>query len=172
MVDTIETTVARSENASQTKVAAPKTTQSKGKAGQVARRMPIGEGETVVRGITVLDDNKVKASFTFKLDDKSSERYSATVMLDYTNVSRAEVLIDASRSHVITLQRKLREMGDGALDASVYQNVDVKRDLIEDTRKSVDPETRDLHAFARAANLSPADAKMFLAAIKAGKLKL
>jgi hypothetical protein len=63
-------------------------------------------------------------------------------------------------------------LGDGALDASVYTRVDVKRDLVDGTRSSVDPETRGLQAFAKAADISHDVARKILAAVKAGTLKL
>ncbi len=149
--------------------------QTKGKAkqgGTAAKRLPIGEGDSVTRGIEVLGDRVVKASYTFKLSDADKMRYGVVTTFDYSDCTMAEILEMATRPNVITLQRNLRQMGDNALDATIYQNVNVKRDLIEAQRSTTDGETRDVHAFARAAKISPDVARQYLAAIANGTLKL
>lgn len=149
-----------------------KMSHVKAKGALPARRLPIGDGETASSRIEVVDDKHVKASFSFKLERDSKLRYGHTVLFDYSNCSMAEILTDATRSHVITVQRKLREMGEGALDATVYGNVDVKRELVDATRSTIDPEIRSLAAFAKAAKLSHDDARRYIDAIASGKLKL
>jgi hypothetical protein len=89
-------------------------------------------------------------------------------MLDFSNCSDSEILEAACKTHVITLQRGLRAMGKGALKADVYRQVNVKRDLVEAQRSTMDGETRDLHAFARAAGITDMDrARKLLARIVA-----
>lgn len=150
-----------------------KMSQSKKPVASVARRQPIGEGNDFTRRFEVLDDNRVKASYTFKLDENSKQKYGVTTILDYSKCSKAEILIDASRSHVITLQRELRAMREGALNADVYMNVDVKVDILDAGRATVDPETRGLHAFMKSAGVTDIDlARKYIAAIASGKLKL
>lgn len=139
---------------------------------QPVKRIPIGDGETATQRVEVLNDTTVRVGYSFKLSDAAKERYGAVTTLDFAGCTQADILELATKSLVIKLQRNLRQMSNGALDATVYQNVNVKRDLVEATRSAIDPETRDLHAFARAANLSPDVAAKLLAKIKAGEIVL
>lgn len=164
-------TVGDKKAAAMAKMSQTKGATKSSTAGAV-KRLPIGEGESASPKIEVLDDKHVKASFSFKLDKDAKVRYGHTVLFDYSTCSLAEILTDATRSHVITVQRNLRALGDGALDATVYRNVNVKSDLLEAARSIGDPTTRGLHAFARAANVSQEQARKVLAMIASGELKL
>jgi hypothetical protein len=187
MVDAINTTEANVANTNaKTDASSPrilrdvtaastaKTTQSKSPKGHVGvRRVPIGDGETATSKIEIVDENTVKATYTFKLDQKSTLRYGVTTVFDYSGTSKAELMETSTRTHVITLQRKLREMGEGALDASVFSRVHVKSEIVEATRTAIDGPTRDLYAFARASKITDIDvARRWLAAIADGTAKL
>lgn len=156
--------------AEQPKVVAQKGTKSPKNATKVegvAKRQPLGVDEVAKRDKVLLDDNKMQSSYTFKISGDATERYAITTVFDYSNCSRSELLELATASAQIIIQSKLRAMKDGALQPHCFNNVDVKRDIIEAQKTPIDDETRSIRALARAAGVSEEDARTILADLAA-----
>lgn len=136
-----------------------KMTRSTAKVAQTGKRQPLGADESAKTEMTVISDNIVKADYTFRLDGKSKDRYPITTEFDFSNCSRQELLELATASVRITTQAKLRAMGDGALNPNVYQKVDVKSDILDTTRREVDPIQSAIRALVRATGMTEEKAR-------------
>lgn len=141
-----------------------KMTQGKSKVANTARRQPLGADETAKREMEVLDNSRVRSAYTFRKDENSKDRYPITTVFDFSNCSQAEILELATASVRITLQAKLRAMGDGALNPDVYAKVDVKSDILDTTRSQVDPMTSAIRALIRATGMPETEARALVEA--------
>ncbi len=139
-----------------------KTTAINTKSGQPSKRQPLGADEPASTSIDVIGDKVVKATYTFRLDGKTKDRYSITTVFDYSNCTDAEILELATASVRITTQAKLRAMGDGALNHGVYEKVDVKSDILDTTKREIDPIQSAIRALVRATGMDEARARVMV----------
>jgi hypothetical protein len=89
---------------------------------------------------------KVTATYTCRKDKDSPDRYAVESTLDFSNCSQDEILEMASRTVVIDLQRQWRTLAKSnlanATKPGTFGTIDVKRDVVEATRKAADPTTK------------------------------
>lgn len=151
---------AQAEKAAAKQRAMAKMTQPKAQTS----RTPLAADAVAKRSFLLLDDNKVKAEYTFRVDEKSKDRYPIVTVFDFGNCSREDILFLAASSVRITVQGKLRSMGNSALDASTYATVDVKSEVCEAQKSQVDETIRGIRALARATGVSEARAREIIEA--------
>ena len=147
------------DTATSAKVASPKTARilkdaPKPAVASPAKRTPIPEGEAAKREFTFPATGKVGAKFSFKLNDKATERYQVESTFDFTGCTQEEILELAASSVRITIQGKLRAMGESALDPNAMRVVDVKRDVVETQRSVVDDTVKAIRALMKATGMS------------------
>jgi hypothetical protein len=120
----------------------------------------LAEGESVSTTTRVLDENRVETTFGFKLSANAKERYKKTCTFDFSKCTRDELLQLATSNVRITIQGRLRSMGDAALNSGIFANVDVKSEVVDATKQSVDDLTKAARSIARASggNITEAEA--------------
>jgi len=138
--------------------------------GKSATREPIAPDTKATRSFAVTRPNVVNAVFTFKLHDGATERYNMESEFDFNNCSNDEILFLAASSVRITIQGKLRQMGDAALDVGTFAHVDVKSDVVDSTRSPMSDDVRSIRAIARVAKCSEEKAREIMAGLLAGTL--
>jgi len=167
--------IAEKTNAASTGEARKTTKPSKSTSAvpKSERLQPLAEGQSSSTTTRVLDDNKVETTFGFKMHKDATERYSKTCIFDFSNVSRAELLELATSNVRITIQGRLRKMGDAALNVAALAAVDVKSEVVDAEKGTTDDLTRAARSFARASNgmVSERDARAILEAQLAKKTK-
>ena len=140
-------------------VVLPKGNKKMAQPKAATLRHPLADGDVAKRSFLLLDDNKVRAEYTFRTDTNSTDRYPIATVFDFGNCSREDILFLASSSVRITIQGKLRSMGNSAFDVTVFAKVDVKRDVVDAQKSQVDETIRGIRALARAAGISEARAR-------------
>lgn len=134
------------------------------KVANATLRTPIPNGESAKREFKPIDATKLQATYSFKLSDKDADRYQVESVFDFSNCSAQEIMELAASSVRITIQGKLRAMGQGALNTSAFANVDVKKECIDSARSSADDFTKASRALGK---LSDAEKQRLLAALSA-----
>jgi hypothetical protein len=141
----------------------PKVVKHTGKAKVLnapAKRVPIAEGETRKRLLEVVPNTRtVRATYTFKVDAKSTDEYPVESVFDFSGCTDEEILILASSSVRITIQAKLRAMGDVATNIDTFANVDVKTDVLNSARLPVDETLKTIRQLARVTGITEAAAR-------------
>ena len=148
----------------QPQVVKPKAAKANGKVKSTSpavKRIAIAEGETRKRILEVVPDTKiVRATYTFKIDNKSTDDYPVESMLDFSDCTDEEILILAAKSVRIDVQAKLRALGQSAIDdATVMSVVNVKTDVLNSVRLPVDETLRTIRQLARGTGMSEAAAR-------------
>jgi len=104
---------------------------------------------------------KVNATFTFAAS-KGATEYPVESVFDFSSCTQAEILILAASSVRITIQAKLRALGDKALDPTTYAIVDVKSEVVETQRTQVDETVKTIRQLAKATGMTEAAARAHL----------
>lgn len=144
------------------KVLPDQSKQPKVAAGNL--RNPIAEGVPAKREFKHLDNQKLQSTFSFKLSDKSPDRYQVESVFDFSGCTQEEILELAAATVRIVVQSKLRAMGEGARNPNAYAKVDVKREVVETQRQAVDDYTKAVRQLGK---LSDAEKQQLIAALAA-----
>jgi hypothetical protein len=158
-VATTETKPVETKAKPQPKVLADKSAKP-AKVVAKNQRQPMAADAVANRDIKFEGDKKATIGYTFKLSDKDDARYQVTTELDFSGVSKEQLMELAISSIRIMLQRNLRDMGLAALQQDVYTKVDVAKELLSKQRMSVDNFTKASRALQ---NLSPEEKKALMA---------
>jgi hypothetical protein len=133
----------------------PKVKPKKGAGGASKAKhsllTPIGADEKVSKTVDVIGPDKVKAVYTFKTSERSSDVYRKETVFDFTGCSESDLLFLATATCRITVQRKLRELSEAEmLDPATFAVVNVKADIVDAKRQSADEMTKAIRALKRA----------------------
>ena len=111
-----------------------------------------------------IEGRKVTAMYTCRKDKDSADRYAVQSIVDFTNCSQDEIIEMASRTIVIDLQRQWRTLAKSnlanATKPGTFATIDVKRDVLEATRRATDPATKVVSALDK---MSDAEREALLA---------
>lgn len=125
---------------------------------------PTKEQPKVVKYTKLLDNNRMETRFTVKENEDATEELAVTVVFDYRNVSREELLDLATASTRISLQSRLRKMSPESRKAyaSKTQTIDVKGEIVAAARQQSDPTATAIRALTRATGCSDEEARAII----------
>ncbi len=154
MSDTI--TIAQKPE-TQAQVAKPaKPTKQPKVATKVATRQLKAEG---LKKTVEISGRKATATYTVA-QTKGAPEYVFTTTFDFTGLTNDEILELALSSVRIAYQARLRNLSDAEFhNPETGKLIDVKRDIVNAQRQSVDDLTKAARALARVSGISEQDAR-------------
>lgn len=130
----------------------------------------VGDGHSTELSANA-DNRTVVAKFATKPSKHSPDRFGFNTVLDFGGCSDDEILALAAKTVVISVQRNFRETfaenSDAAVEASQWDRVDVKSDVIDIQRGPRGPIDRKRQTLSNMRRLSGDDMADVIAQLKA-----
>lgn len=149
----------------------PKTAKATNGSAALTHLSPITEGDKLPRSMEYLGNKKMRVFGSVRFNEKSNERYRLNSVYDFSKCTEAEILELASANVRITIQGRVRTMGESSLKTKPFANVDVKSEVVETQKTAVDDVTKATRSFARLLGIPEADARKMVEAELAKKSK-
>jgi hypothetical protein len=151
-----------SDVSAKTNGAAVKTTVQQPVVETLTHLQPVAADVKVSRSMEYMEKGKIRVTGTVRFNEKSLERYYINSVYDFSKCTDAEILELAASSVRITIQARIRTIGETALQTKPFAMVDVKSEVVDAAKTTVDDITKSIRSLARALKMPEEDARRII----------
>ena len=165
------TTKTAPKNVNKTNGNGEKTTANAQATSNLTHLRKLDADEKLPRSMEFLGKGQMRVIGTVRFNEKDPNRYLVNSVYDFSKCSDAEILELASSSVRITMQGRIRAMGESVLKTKPFVTVDVKSEVVDAAKNTVDDQTKAIRSLARALDITETDAAKILERERANKAK-